>query len=67
MESREESIGASAIVGELAVGELQPVSTGALLCADDTWARLTLGPQLSAAVDLILMHFFEMYANFEKS
>ena len=56
MESCEESSGASAVVGELAVGELRPVSAGALFYANDTRARLTLGPQLSAAVDLILMH-----------
>ena len=59
MESHEESSGVDAIVEELTIGELRPVNTGALPCADDTWARLTLGPQLSAAIDLILMHFLK--------
>ena len=58
MESREESSGVGAVIGELAVDELRPVNTGALPCANDTQAGLTLGPQLSAAVDLILMHLF---------
>ena len=57
-EGRKESNDVGAMVGELTVGELWPVNSGALPCADDTRARLTLGPQLSAAVDLILMHLF---------
>ena len=47
-----EPCGAGAIIGELTVVELRPVNTGALPCADDTWARLTLGPQLSVCDDL---------------
>ena len=43
-EGRGEPSGAGAIVRKVAVGELQPVSTGALFCANDTRARLTLGP-----------------------
>ena len=63
-----EHCGAGAIAGELAVGELQPVSAGTLFCATDARVRLTHGPQLSAAVDLNASSFIsEMYANFEKS
>ena len=58
VDGRGEPCGAGATVGELAVGELRPVSAGALFYANDTRARLTLGPQLSATVDLILMHLF---------
>ena len=57
-EGRGEPSGAGAVVRKLAVDELQSVSAGALFYANDTRARLTLGPQLSAAVDLILMHLF---------
>ena len=60
--------GASAIAGELAIGELWSVSAGALFCAYDAQARLTHGSQLSASVDLNASSFIsEMYANFEKS
>ena len=63
-----EPCGAGATVGELAIGELRLVSAGALFCATDAWARLTHGPQLSAAVDLNSNTFIsKMYANFEKS
>ena len=63
-----EHCGAGAIAGELAVGELWPVSSTALFCATDVWARLTHGSQLSAAVDLNASSFIlEMYANLEKS
>ena len=63
-----EHCGASAIVEELAISELRPVSAGALFCATDTQARLTHGPQLSAVVDLNSNAIIsEMYANFEKS
>ena len=68
MESCEESSGAGAVVRKLAVDELQSVSAGALFYANDTRARLTLGPQLSAAVDLNSNSFIsKMYVNFEKS
>ena len=57
-EGHGEPCGAGAIVEDLTIGELRPVSAGALFCANDAWARLTFGSQLSAAVDLILMHLF---------
>ena len=53
-----EPCGAGATVGELAIGELRLVSAGALFCATDAWARLTHGSQLSAAVNLMLVHLF---------
>ena len=60
--------GAGAVAGELAVGELRPVSAGTLFCATDAWAQLTHGSQLSAAEDLNASSFIsEIYANFEKS
>ena len=68
MEGHGEPCGAGAVVGELAVGELRPVSAGALFCATDVRARLTHGPQLSLAVDLNSNAFIsKMYAKFEKS
>ena len=67
-EGRGEPCGVGAIIGVLTIGELRPVSAGALFCATDAQARLTHGPQLSAAVDLNSNAFIsEMYANFEKS
>ena len=67
-EGRGEPCGASAIVGELAIGELRPVSASALFGATDVRARLTHGTQLSVAVDLNYNAFIsEMYANYEKS
>ena len=67
-EGHGEPCGADSVVGELAVGELWPVNAGALFCANDTRARLTHGPQLSATVNLNSNAFIsEMYANFEKS
>ena len=67
-EGHGEPCGAGAIVEDLTIGELRPVSAGALFCANDAWARLTFGSQLSAAVDLNSNAFIsEMYANFQKT
>ena len=63
-----EPCGGDAIVGGLAIGELRMVRASALFCTTNARARLTHGPQLSAAVDLNSNAFIsEMYANFEKS
>ena len=46
--------------GELAIGELRPVSADALFCVTDSRARLTQGPQLLAAQVLKLVHLFQI-------
>ena len=64
MGDRGEHVGANPAARDLAIGELRPVKTPPLLCADDRWGHADREAQLSAPQGVVRRVYLEFYRVF---